>query len=143
MVDWTTVCKPKEDGGLGVLNTRHMNTALMMKWIWKLYQNAQGLWADLIRDKYLGDRDLFASEVPTHGSQFWRAILKIKWLFKLGARHHVRNGKQTFCWQDWWSGSGPLHLRFARLFSCCDQPFITAHGARILDGEPGAWQLHF
>jgi hypothetical protein len=48
MVDWRTICKPKEDGGLGVLNTRHMNTALMMKWIWKLYQNAEGLWADLI-----------------------------------------------------------------------------------------------
>jgi hypothetical protein len=75
-----------------------MNTALMMKWIWKLYQNAEGLWADLIRAKYLGDRDLFASEVPTQGSQFWRAIQKIKWLFKLGARHHVCNGKRTFFW---------------------------------------------
>jgi hypothetical protein len=68
MVDWAMVCKPKEDGGLGVLNTRHMNTASMMKWILKLYQNAEGLWADLIRAKYLGDRDLFASEVPTRGS---------------------------------------------------------------------------
>jgi hypothetical protein len=100
MVDWATVCKPKEDGGLGVLNSRHMNTTLMLKWIWKLYQGADGLWADLIRAKYLGDRDLFASEVPTQGSQFWKAIQKVKWLFKLGARHLVRNGKRTFFWQD-------------------------------------------
>jgi hypothetical protein len=74
MVDWAMVCKPNDDGSLGVLNTRHMHTALMLKRIWKLYQDAEGLWADLIRAKYLGDRDLFASEVPTHGSQFWRAI---------------------------------------------------------------------
>jgi hypothetical protein len=120
-----------------------MNTALMMKWIWKLYQNAEGLWADLIRAKYLGERDLFASEVPTHGSQFWSAIQKIKWLFKLGARDHIRNGKRTFFWQDWWSGLGTLHSRFPRLFSYCDQPFVTVHRAQVLDGEPGAWRLHF
>jgi hypothetical protein len=37
MVDWATVCKPKELGGLGILNTKLMNIALMLKWIWKLY----------------------------------------------------------------------------------------------------------
>jgi hypothetical protein len=74
MVDWATVCKPRECGGLGILNTKHMNIALMLKWIWKLYQNAEGLWADLLRAKYLGDEDLFSPLVPTKGSQFWNAI---------------------------------------------------------------------
>jgi hypothetical protein len=101
------------------------------------------LWADLIWAKYLRDRDLFASEVPTQGSQFWRAIQKVKWLFKLGARHLVHNGKRTFFWQDWWTGSGPLHARFPVLFGCCDQSFVMLHGAHVLGGEPGAWHLHF
>jgi hypothetical protein len=70
MVDWATVCKPKEFGGLGVLNTRLMNIALMLKWVWKLYQNAEGLWVDLLKAKYLGDNDIFAAEVPRKGSQF-------------------------------------------------------------------------
>jgi hypothetical protein len=87
MVDWATVCKPKELGGLGVLNTKSMNIALMVKWIWKLYQGAKGLWADLIREKYLRGQNLYAGEVPTHGSQFWNAIPKVKWHFKLGAKH--------------------------------------------------------
>jgi hypothetical protein len=87
MVDWATVCKPKAFGGLGILNTKSMNIALMIKWIWKIYQNSEGLWVDLIRAKYLGDNDLFSPEVPTKGSQFWNAIQKIKWYFKMGARH--------------------------------------------------------
>jgi hypothetical protein len=33
MVDWATVCKSKEFGGLGILNTKRMNMALMLKWI--------------------------------------------------------------------------------------------------------------
>jgi hypothetical protein len=58
--------------------------------------NAEGLWADLIRAKYLGDRDFFDKDMPTRGSQFWNAIQKIKWHFELGAKHKVQNGKHTF-----------------------------------------------
>jgi hypothetical protein len=54
-------------GGLGILNTKLKNITLMLKWIWKIYQNAEGMWADLIRAKYLGDRDLFDKEVSSRG----------------------------------------------------------------------------
>jgi hypothetical protein len=101
MVDWPAFCKPKELGSLGILNTRLMNLALMLKWIWKLYQNAEGLWADLIHAKHIGDRALFDKEGPTHGLQFWKAIQKIKWYFKLGAKDKVHNGKHTYFWLDW------------------------------------------
>jgi hypothetical protein len=59
-----TMCKPKELGGLGILNTHIINIALMLKWLWKLYQNAEGLWVDLLRAKYLGDNDIFGPVSP-------------------------------------------------------------------------------
>jgi hypothetical protein len=58
------MCKPKELGGLGILNTHIINIALMLKWLWKLYQNAEGLWVDLLRAKYLGDNDIFGPVSP-------------------------------------------------------------------------------
>jgi hypothetical protein len=139
MVDWATVCRPKAFGGLGILNTKFMNIALMLKWVWKLYQNAEGLWADLIRAKYLGDNDLFSPLVPTKGSQFWNAIHKIKWYFKLGAKHQVRDGARTYFWLDWWTGNGPLRASFPRLFEVCDNPFATVAGVRSADG----WHIRF
>jgi hypothetical protein len=39
MVDWAMVCKPR-DRGLGVFNTKGMNISVMLKWIWKLYENS-------------------------------------------------------------------------------------------------------
>jgi hypothetical protein len=54
MVDWPTLCKPKEFGVLGILNTKRMNIASMLKLIWKIYQNAERLLSDLIQTKYLG-----------------------------------------------------------------------------------------
>jgi hypothetical protein len=143
MVDWPTVCKLKELWGLGILNTRLMNLALMLKWIWKLYQNAEGLWADLIRAKYLGDRDLFDKEVPIHGSQFWKAIRKIKWHFKSGAKHKVHNGKHTYFWLDWWTRNAPLRACFPRLFSFCSNPFITVQGGRVVGVPLGNGEYTF
>jgi hypothetical protein len=134
-----TVCKPREFGGLGLINTRLMNISLMLKWIWKLYQGAEGLWADLIRAKYLRGNDLFSPVVPTKGSQFWNAIQKIKWYFKLGARHSVADGRRTYFWLDWWTGRGPLRDLFPRLFQCCDSPFATVAGVRDANG----WRIRF
>jgi hypothetical protein len=54
MVDWTVVCKPREFGGLGILKSKFINIALMLKWIWKIYQNVEGLWEDFMRAKYMG-----------------------------------------------------------------------------------------
>jgi hypothetical protein len=139
MVDWATVCKPRAFGGLGILNTKSMNIALMVKWIWKIYQNAEGLWADLLRAKYLGDHDLFSPAVPTKGSQFWNSIQKIKWYFKLGAKHQVHNGRRTYFWLDWWTGNGPLRFTFPRLFACCDNHFATVQGVRTNEG----WRIRF
>jgi hypothetical protein len=94
---------------------------------------------DLLRAKYLGDNDLFSPAVQPKGSQFWNSLQKIKWYFKLGARHRVRNGRRTYFWLDWWMVSGPLRDRFPRLFSCYENPFSTVSGVRHLEG----WRIRF
>lgn len=138
MVNWATVCKPKELGGLGILNTKLMNIALLSKWVWKLSQHEQGLWADLLRAKYLPTGDIFTS--PTiKGSQFWNGLQKIKHLFKLGAKHEVHNGRATLFWSDWWKGRTPLRERFPCLYSISSAPHISIHQAHNQEG----WRLTF
>jgi hypothetical protein len=86
---------------------------------------------------------LFDNEVPKHGSQFWNAIQKLKWYFKLGAWHKVQSGKRTYFWLDWWCGNGPLRARFPLLFSCCANPFVTVQGTRVIGGTPREWRILF
>jgi hypothetical protein len=54
MVNWKTICQPKSQGGLGVMNTKFMNIALIAKWIWRIYreENSDLLWLRLLRAKY-------------------------------------------------------------------------------------------
>jgi hypothetical protein len=111
----------------------------MLWWIWRLYQNEESLWVDLLKDKYLGDHDLFSPLVITKGSHFWNSIQKLKWHFKLGARHRVRNGRRTYFRLDWWTGRGPLHQLFPKLFACSDNHFATVAAVRSAEG----WRIRF
>lgn len=63
------VCLPKDQGGLGVLNLKTMNVALLGKWLWKL-ENEQGLWQEILRKKYLKNSTLSQVEFKTGDSYF-------------------------------------------------------------------------
>jgi len=52
------VCEPREVGGLGIIDLRTFNLALLGKWIWRLGSNKGGLWKEVIVSKYGGWRSL-------------------------------------------------------------------------------------
>jgi hypothetical protein len=52
LVGWKSVCQPKDDGGLGLLDLRYMNISLLVKWMWRL-ESSNGLWQKIIKEKYL------------------------------------------------------------------------------------------
>ncbi|XP_071683220.1 uncharacterized protein [Lolium perenne] len=128
LVNWPAVCRPKEVGGLGLLNTTKMNLALLLKWIWRLYQDVDTIWARIIRAKYGDASDLFSGS-GHGGSPFWKSLHKIKHLFKVGAKHEVRNGIRTNFRKDWWIGRGPIMDSFPLLFAICDNPDISVANA--------------
>uniref|UniRef100_A0A453PZ90 Reverse transcriptase zinc-binding domain-containing protein n=1 Tax=Aegilops tauschii subsp. strangulata TaxID=200361 RepID=A0A453PZ90_AEGTS len=70
MVKWSKICKPKDQGGLGVISSKRMNIALLSKWLWRIALGEGGLWLDIIRAKYLRDQPLVFAQI-SGGSQFW------------------------------------------------------------------------
>jgi hypothetical protein len=52
LVAWEVVMKPKGKGGLGVLNLRLQNDALLMKHLNKFYNRAYIPWVNLVWSKY-------------------------------------------------------------------------------------------
>lgn len=56
MASWDSLCRPNDFVGLGFLNTRIMNIALISKWIDKLANHHDSMWSHLLRTKYLGGK---------------------------------------------------------------------------------------
>nr|XP_043612010.1 uncharacterized protein LOC122583697 [Erigeron canadensis] len=59
IVAWKVVCRPKEQGGLGVKDLKRWNEVLLIRQFWKILLKENSLWATWVKvvikkDKYLG-----------------------------------------------------------------------------------------
>jgi hypothetical protein len=83
MAKWDVISRPKDQGGLGVINTKNMNDCILVKWIWKIVKGSEETWYKLLQAKYMPEGNFFKSK--TRGtSQFWQGLHKVKHLFKWG-----------------------------------------------------------
>jgi hypothetical protein len=98
LVAWPTVMKPKEKGGLGVINLRLQNDALLMKHLHKFYNKADVPWVHLIWDRYYHNKVLHASREI--GSFWWRDILRLSTIYKGIAKCTIADGSTTCFWED-------------------------------------------
>ena len=65
LTKWNIICRPKDQGGLGVEVLELKNTCLLSKWLFKLL-NEEGVWQGLLYNKYLSNKTLAQVEAqPT------------------------------------------------------------------------------
>jgi len=117
--------KPKEKGGLGVLNLRLQNDALLMKHLSKFYNKADIPWVHLIWNKY------YSTKVPhvarESGSFWWKDVLRLNIIFRGVVRCELGNGSSICFWDDLWTDS-VLAQTYPRLAS-----FARNRGASVLE----------
>ncbi|GKC64201.1 RNA-directed DNA polymerase, eukaryota, reverse transcriptase zinc-binding domain protein [Tanacetum coccineum] len=122
-VKWSHVLADKDKGGLGVSSLFAINRGLMIKWLWKFYDQKHSFWSKIITAIHGkdGNVDLVRN---TRINSCWISILKeVKELRKIGVnvsewiRLKLGNGESTSFWYDNWSGSGAAKDTFPRLFA--------------------------
>lgn len=79
LVAWQAVQRPKDKGGLGVLNLRLQNDALLIKQLHKFYNTVDVPWVNLIWSKYYTDRAPHCSRES--GSFWWRDVLWLSTIY--------------------------------------------------------------
>lgn len=104
---WEIVCIPKKEGGLGVINLRVQNEALLLKNLHKFYNRLDIPWVHLIWEKLYSNGNL--PRWRRKGSFWWRDILKLLDQFKGLAVVSIKDGKTCSFWHDLWGGRIPAH----------------------------------
>jgi len=110
-VSWKKVCETKGEGGLGVINVKDFNLALLSKWISRLGSNEGGLWEEVLESKYGGWRNLKEDKGSSYESLWWKDLKRIWQLQKWGnnfgdcLKWEIGNGKSIRFWEDRWTGN--------------------------------------
>lgn len=116
LVDWEVVCTPKKLGGLGVLDLRTFNNALLLKWCWKWVRPEANLIKPLLQHMEL-TQDLMPKPIArltTEMRQFWAISIS----------RTVGNGTTISFWHHNW-GCGIISTIYAELFSYAEDETET------------------
>ena len=111
---WTNVCKSKQEGGLGVIDLKTQNEALLLKHLMKFFNKEDLPWILLVWESYYEAGSL--PSLAKKGSFWWRDILKLLDKFKGLAMVNINNAKSCFLWTDLWNNKVPMHT-YPELFS--------------------------
>jgi hypothetical protein len=109
LAKWGVICRPKDQGGLGVRNLEIQNKCLLSKWLFSLI-NTEGAWVQLIRNKYMGTKTITQVTRNPGDSQFWSGLMRVKDDFLNMGRFQLEDGKQIRFWEDTWLGDSALKV---------------------------------
>jgi hypothetical protein len=92
-VAWEKNCRPKQQGGLGVLNLDIQNKTLLLKNVHKLFNREDTPWVNLIWNTYYANGVVPGQRLE--GSFWWRAHLKLLDSYKAISRCNLGDGKSA------------------------------------------------
>ncbi|CAL1367787.1 unnamed protein product [Linum trigynum] len=103
LISWETICKPKNQGGLGLRTAKSLNLAYMVKLAWHVLNNEKDLWVRVLQGKYFHHKDgkIMAMKTSNH-SNLWRAILKAMPTMRRGMAWSIRDGMSNGFWTHPW-----------------------------------------
>ncbi|KAG7568298.1 Reverse transcriptase domain [Arabidopsis thaliana x Arabidopsis arenosa] len=107
-VAWKDVCRPKEEGGLGIRRLEDFQVVFQLKLIWNLFANAGSLWVAWLQGNVFRRKSFWILEPSQRLSSTVKEMLKLKPLLKDFMRCKIGNGRTASFWFDHWCDSGPL-----------------------------------
>ena len=133
LTKWNIICRPKEQGGLGVEVLELKNKCLLSKWLYKIL-HGEGVWHELIHNKYLHSKTLSQVQMQPSDSPFWKGLMRVKDdFFNLG-RFEVGNGADTLFWEDVWLGNNSLASQYPLLYNIVQRKEVSV--ADVMSHNP-------
>ncbi|CAN0884339.1 LINE-1 retrotransposable element ORF2 protein [Linum grandiflorum] len=125
LVSWDKVKVPKERGGLGIMDLRTMNKALLSKWLWRFGVEREAWWRSLIKDKFGLDQGSdwrAAGAGNSAGWSIWSWILKESSDFWKFAYVDPGRGDRVRFWHDIWVPGQHFVRTFPRIAAVAQSP---------------------
>jgi hypothetical protein len=101
------------------------NKSLLCKWLFK-FLNEDGVWQELLTNKYLYSKSLSQVTSQASDSPFWKGLMKVKEEFFARGSFIVGNGESVRFWEDIWLGDRPLFVQYLSLINIARHKNVSA-----------------
>ncbi|GJT92143.1 RNA-directed DNA polymerase, eukaryota, reverse transcriptase zinc-binding domain protein [Tanacetum coccineum] len=105
---WKDVCRPKEEGGLGLKSLKVMNHALMVKHLWNIASKKDSLWVKWLNMYRIKGNCIWDLKVKKNFSWNLKQILSLRDSIRRNVGYKIGNGRGCFIWYDRWHSNGPI-----------------------------------
>jgi hypothetical protein len=109
------------------------NKCLLSKWLFKLL-NEEGVWQELLRNKYLNAKTLSQVQAKPTDSQFWKGLMMVKDEFFTRGYFKVGDGRSIRFWEDVWLGDSSLTNQCPSLYNIAQRENVLV--AKVLQHTP-------
>ncbi|XP_074305748.1 uncharacterized protein LOC141640970 [Silene latifolia] len=111
LVGWGTICRPMEEGGLGIKDQECWNKAMVGRLVDWVATHRDSIWVNWVQSNYLKGQEWMDYRPSSNSSWVWRRICKVK--------EEMRNGYVNGEWSiqpggyspagcyDWFRGARP------------------------------------
>lgn len=106
-VNWSVICVPKEEGGLGVRKISELNDSCMLK-LSRQAVSSTCMWAQWFRHGYIKNGSLYFHSNPATGSCFWRKEISLLPHLHHRSRWKFGNGSSVRLSYDTWLDNGQI-----------------------------------
>ncbi|KAL2251936.1 UNVERIFIED_CONTAM: putative mitochondrial protein [Sesamum indicum] len=139
-VAWKEICKPKEEGGLGLKDMGTLNRALMCKKLCEVIRcDRISIWVEWLRHGRLRDDSIWT--IPENREPWgWRKMFRLRGWLRSVVEYRIADGSDFFLWKDPWHHLGPLLDRFLRGSNSLGLHESTMLSSVICEGH---WQWPF
>lgn len=131
---WDIICRPKDQGGLGIENLEVKNRCLLSKWLFRLSVKTEGTWVQILKNKYLQHKTLAHVTTRPGDSPFWKGLMRSKTAFFNRTRFIIENRELTRFWEDTLLGGSPwlFSIRNFKILRNVDRCPLRQYCVRLL-----------
>ncbi|CAH1453519.1 unnamed protein product [Lactuca virosa] len=107
-IAWKMVCRPKDEGGLGICNLQTWNEALLYRQIWRLFTTKNSLWVDWVKIHHLRKQTFWEVKRKDLEGFSWSNMLSLRDKIWKHIWRILGDGTSINLWYDNWHAGGPL-----------------------------------
>ncbi|KAL9230930.1 hypothetical protein vseg_006218 [Gypsophila vaccaria] len=110
LVAWNKICRPKEEGGLGIKDQKLSNLAMIGRLVHWVTEHKDSLWVKWVNVNHIKDQEWMDYTPSCNSSWVWRKICGVKQVLATGYSEGSlvvqQQGYTPAGWYDWLSGAG-------------------------------------